>query len=233
LALKVLTYNIRHGKGLDGIISLDRVGGAISDACADLVALQEVDGYSPRTGFRSQAASLGKRLGMRHYFGATIKTAGVPVFGNAILSRLPVRGCNNRNLSGKGEPRGLAEVVALVNGAEFSFFTTHLGLSVEARGEQVAGIVEVLGATTRPFILTGDFNCLPEAEELAPLWMFARDAAAEKPAPQSTYPAHEPRVRIDYILVSPHWTVQEVAVLKSDASDHLPVLADIAPGTVS
>jgi endonuclease/exonuclease/phosphatase family metal-dependent hydrolase len=227
LTLKVLTYNIRHGKGLDGRVSLERVAGVIAGAGADLVALQEVDGYSPRTGFRSQAASLGRRLGMEYFFGATIKKAGVPVFGNAILSKLQVSERNSWDLPGKGEPRGLIEAVSVIDGVQFSFFTTHLGLSIEARTSQVGKITELLGGTPRPFILAGDFNCLPDAEELAPLWAFVRDTAAGGARPLFTYPAHEPRVRIDFILVSPQWTLREVGVLKCDASDHLPVFAAV------
>jgi len=226
LPLKVLTYNIRHGKGLDGRISLERVAGVIADAGADLVALQEVDGHSPRSGFRNQAVTLGRRLGMKPFFGATIKAVGVPVYGNAILSRLPVRECNNWDLPGKGEPRGLKEVVAAADGAQFSFLTTHLGLSIEARRVQIAKIIEVLSGTPRPFILTGDFNCLPDAAELVPLSVLARDAAAEGAEPLFTYPADEPRARIDFVFLSPHWTLREVGVLeKSAASDHLPVFA--------
>ena len=227
MQVRVLTYNIRHGKGLDGRISLGRTAGVITAASADLVALQEVDGYSLRSRFRNQAVVLGRSLGMKPSFGTTIKIAGLPVYGNAILSRLPVRRVSRWILPGKGERRGLIGITADVEGAEISFLTTHLGLSVEARREQVGKIIEVLRAGRQPFILTGDFNCTPEADELAPLFALCRDAAAGLVQP--TYPADSPRERIDYILVSSHWTVREVKEIKSKASDHLPVLAVLEP----
>ncbi|MEW6183013.1 MAG: endonuclease/exonuclease/phosphatase family protein [Bacillota bacterium] len=223
--LKVLTYNIRHGKGLDDKVSLGRVAAVIAASGADLAALQEVDGYTPRSGFRCQAVTLGRRLKMRSFYGATLKAAGLPVFGNAILSGLPVRGFKRWVLPGKGEQRGLTEVTIADAGTQWSFLTTHLGLSVEARVMQVGMITEVLDGISRPFILTGDFNCLHDAEELAPLYTRLRDAALEADRTFATFPAGKPEERIDFVFVSPHWVVHGVKRIDSEASDHLPVLA--------
>lgn len=229
--LKVLTYNIRHGKGLDDKVSLGRVAAVIAASGADVVALQEVDGYSPRSGFRCQAVTLGRRLKMRPFFGATLKAAGLPLFGNAVLTGLPVRGFKRWVLPGKGEQRGLIEVTVVDSGAKWSFLTTHLGLSIEARSMQVGKIIEVLNEITHPFILTGDFNCLQDADELAPLYARVRDAALEIDRTFATFPAGKPEERIDFVFVSPHWVVREVKRIDSEASDHLPVLALLEPVT--
>ena len=41
--LRVLTYNIQHGAGADGIVDLERQAEVIQRLKPDLVALQEVD----------------------------------------------------------------------------------------------------------------------------------------------------------------------------------------------
>lgn len=64
-ALRVLTYNIHHGEGTDGVLDLERIAGVIKGASPDLVALQEVDVGAERTGGVDQAGELGRLTGMQ------------------------------------------------------------------------------------------------------------------------------------------------------------------------
>ena len=66
--LKVMSYSIRHGKGLDGKASLSRIAEVITKAQPDIVALQGVDRFMPRSGFRDQLKRLAKLLGMHACF---------------------------------------------------------------------------------------------------------------------------------------------------------------------
>ncbi|MEW5762325.1 MAG: endonuclease/exonuclease/phosphatase family protein [Bacillota bacterium] len=225
MLLRVLTYNIRHGEGLDGRVALGRIAAVLAACDADLVALQEVDVFRPRSGFRHQARALAWVLGTQYVFGPTLVGAWAPFFGNAVLSKLPVLGAHRYRLPGKGEPRGLLRVTVDAGAGPVDFLATHLGLSTEARRAQVKRIAGVLGEINKPFVLAGDFNCRPGAAELAPLLPLATDVAAAAGATEPTFPAGEPEARIDYILVSRHWEVHEAKTIGSEASDHLPVLA--------
>ena len=69
--VRVLTYNIRHARGMDGTVSLARIGGVIRDSGGGLVALQEVDRCRLRSGLKHQAQRLGRELKMRAAFGPT------------------------------------------------------------------------------------------------------------------------------------------------------------------
>lgn len=229
LPLRVLTYNIRHCKGLDGKVSLPRVAAVIRSSGADLVALQEVDAFSCRSGFQRQATALGRRLNMWGVYSPTRTILKLAQFGNAILGKWNLAETFQHKLPGRGEARGLLGVTVTGDGMKVNFITTHLGLRAESRREQVGRIVDVLRETTIPFILCGDFNCPPGAGELTPLYSLARDAAAVLGADAQTFPAGRPGARIDYVFVSPHWSVLSVEVLESDASDHLPVLAELEP----
>jgi endonuclease/exonuclease/phosphatase family metal-dependent hydrolase len=94
MKLRVMSYNIRWGLGTDGRYSLERVAEVIREAGADLVGLQEIERGSPRSRFRDQPALLGRMLEMEVAFGANLRLGGWR-FGNALLSRFPLRRFRN------------------------------------------------------------------------------------------------------------------------------------------
>ena len=104
--LRVLTYNIHHGEGLDGRLDLARTAAIVSGADPDLVALQEVDRGTRRTGGQDQVAELERLTGMHAVFGKAMDYQG-GAYGVAVLSRSPIRRISNRRLPGSPdrEPR--------------------------------------------------------------------------------------------------------------------------------
>ena len=68
LQLRVLSYNIHHGAGIDGKLDLPRIAGVITAVNPDLVALQEVDRKTRRTKQQDQPAMLAKLTGMKILF---------------------------------------------------------------------------------------------------------------------------------------------------------------------
>src|SRR5688572_23492710 len=88
--ITVLTYNIHHGEGSDGKIDLERIARIITAKKADLVALQEVDKGTKRSGGVDQAKELGRLTGMNYVFGRAIDHQGGE-YGQAILSRWPIK----------------------------------------------------------------------------------------------------------------------------------------------
>jgi endonuclease/exonuclease/phosphatase family metal-dependent hydrolase len=248
--VRALTFNIRHGVGLDGVHDLDRVARAIEGAAADLVALQEVDRHlSPRSGYLDQAEWLARRLDMDMAYGPVVDLgppsspatpteapAGGPdgarrQYGIALLSRAPLRDPRNLLLTRPrgGEQRGLLGAVAAVDGRAVRVFCTHLQhRSRTERLAQAAQIAESLVGGRGPVVLMGDLNARPGDPEIAPLtevlddaWAVAGDGAG------FTFDAATPHARIDYILTSADLAARSAAVLQTDASDHLPVVADL------
>lgn len=67
-ALRVVSYNIRHGAGMDGRVDLARTAAVLRALSPDLVALQEVDERVKRSGGVDQAQQLGEALGMQARF---------------------------------------------------------------------------------------------------------------------------------------------------------------------
>ena len=238
--MRALTFNIRHGVGLDGVHDLERVARLIEGAEADLAALQEVDRHlSPRSGYLDQAAWLAGRLDMDMAYGAVVDLGPAESgpdgarrqYGIALLSRAPLRKARNLLLTRPrgGEQRGLLGAVVDVDGRAVRVFCTHLQhRSRTERLAQATQIAESLAAGAGPIVMMGDLNARPGDPEIAPLtellddaWVVAGDGAG------FTFDAATPHTRIDYILTSEDLVARSAAVLPTDASDHLAVVAEL------
>jgi endonuclease/exonuclease/phosphatase family metal-dependent hydrolase len=231
--IRVLTYNIHHGEGLDGVTDLDRIAQVIRRTEADLVALQEVDRGVERTDRIDQPAQLAELTGMRVVFEKNIDLQGGQ-YGNAVLSRFPITYHRNHRLPrlASNEQRGLLEVHVTIDGQRVIFFATHLDHQPDD-GERLA-CVAVLQRLARqcsddPVIVAGDLNAVPDSRVLHEVTTFLRDAFdAVGGEAEFTFPSGEPNRRIDYILYNHHPTLRCVdcrVIPQPVASDHRPVLA--------
>jgi endonuclease/exonuclease/phosphatase family metal-dependent hydrolase len=230
--LRVLTYNIHHGEGTDGKLDLARIAKVISGEKPDLVALQEVDVNTTRTGGVDQAAELARLTGMHVVFGKAIDYQG-GAYGNAVLSRFPITSHAVHPLPAKegSEKRcGLAAVVRpWQGGPALTFVSTHLDhLRDESDRLAQADALQqaLLKDTEQATILAGDLNAVPGSETIKRFTGKWVDTGAEANAP--TVPAARPNRRIDYVLLRPAavWRAVETKVLEeSVASDHRAVLA--------
>ncbi|MDQ3678617.1 MAG: endonuclease/exonuclease/phosphatase family protein [Actinomycetota bacterium] len=238
-ALTVMSYNIRQGRDVDGVLDLDRTAAVIRAQKPDLVALQEVGRHwSADSDFGDQAAELEGLLGMQSVFGANLDRdppePGAPrrQYGTAILSAWPLRGSESILLpraSTDNEQRGLLVLDIDLEGAPFRVHNTHLGVGADDRRLQVEAILAEADKAALPHVLLGDFNARPTAPELTPL--FERFSDAWNVAGEGdgfTFPASEPKARIDYVLVSPQLRVSGVRVPALPGSDHLPLVAELA-----
>jgi len=248
--LRVLTYNIHHGEGLDGKFDLPRIANIIKSAAPDIVALQEVDQRTARASGVDQPAELARLTGMQVVFGRNIDYQGGG-YGTAVLTSLPVKAHASVKLrphyegtAEHPEQRGV-QVVELGAAGEpgLVFLCTHLDYRPDDRERMAsAETINKLAAKYggRLMILAGDLNAEPHSHvmrEFAKHWKIAgakkHAADAETQAVEGsegllTYPAGEPVKWIDYVLVRPaeRWQVVEVRMLEERvASDHRPLLA--------
>lgn len=230
--LRVLTYNIHHGEGLDGKVDLARIAGVISASGADVVALQEVDQKTKRTGGVDQAAEIARLAGLQVAYGKAMDYQG-GAYGQALLSRWPLGEVSVHPLpnSGKVEPRiAVAATVRPPGRAAFRFIGTHLDATRDdtARWQQAERLGELFGKDGVPTIFGGDFNSRPDTRAMKALLETFADASAATPA--FTIPAKKPTGRIDYVLLRPAgaWqVVSSTVVPDAVASDHRPVLVEL------
>ncbi len=169
--LRVLCYNIHHANppSRPNFIDLEAIAKVIREQGPDVVALQEVDVHTIRSGKTSnQAAELAKLSGMPYYFFAKAIDYEGGEYGVAILSKFPMEDMKNRPLptadGSGGEHRTLATaVVTLPQGKKIVFACTHLDAQKGDTNRllQINKITEILQQEKLPVVIAGDFNANP------------------------------------------------------------------------
>ena len=229
---RVMTYNIHHAEGMDGKVDLERIADVIRRELPDMVALQEVDQNTVRTGKTDFPAELARMLNMHVVFGDNIGFQGGK-YGNAILSLHPIIDWKNRHLEqlGSGEQRGTLQAVIEIRETKILLVNTHLDHRPSDRERlhsfgQFKGMIKM--HKNLPVIFCGDFNDTPDS----PLYQGMRGwlADAWKSAGTGngfTISSTQPKRRIDYIWHSRRNLIaHKIRVPKTTASDHLPVVAE-------
>lgn len=231
--LRVMTYNIHVGIGMDKKMDLKRIADVINHEHPDLVGLQEVDRGVERTQRVDQIAEIAKLTRMEYAFAYNLHYQGGQ-YGVAILSRFPIMTIDHRRYGNtrEKERRGMIRVEVDANGRTINFVTTHLDyLYEDGRVFEAEQLLQALAGIKGPLIVVGDFNDLPGAEAYKIMTAQFRDAWIESHAKGEglSYPADKPAKRIDYIFyrASDPVRARQSWTINTLASDHLPVVADL------
>lgn len=225
--LRIVSYNIRHGEGMDRKIDLKRIADVIARENPDLVALQEVDKNCQRSGSRDVAKELGVLLGMDHRFGKSMDFQDGE-YGNAVLSRLEILDCRHYPIREGGEPRCALEVKVQVKGssAPVSFISIHTDPHEEnVRVKQIQTLLDTLRSVSNPIILAGDFNAERTDKSLKDFetsdWQILGKNG------KKTFPSPDPEFEIDYFIIRgfPRTNSQHDVIDERMASDHRPISA--------
>lgn len=225
--LRVLTWNIHHGEGVDGKLDLARIGAVIRNARPDVVALQEVDVRTERLKGRDTVRELERLTGMRGVFGASMAFQGGG-YGNAVLVNGSVLGSRVFPIGASEgmEPRSLlmVEMRPYRCSQDLAFFSTHFDHKSEEDRMAGAGMANL--PISLPAILAGDLNAPPD--DLVVGTLMQQWTSATRGDGFATIPVEAPKRQIDYVLYRPakRWTVVETKVLdEAVASDHRALLA--------
>src|SRR5690349_18697122 len=89
--LRVMSYNIHVGVGMDKKLDLQRIADVINRERPDLVGLQEVDRGVKRTEGKEEIAELAALTHMEYAFAPNLDFQGGK-YGVAFLSRFPLEG---------------------------------------------------------------------------------------------------------------------------------------------
>ncbi|GKX54471.1 hypothetical protein SOASR030_05830 [Leminorella grimontii] len=245
--MTVATYNMAAGR----VSNLTQVAQAIKSLNVDLIALNEVDVNTQRSGKVDQLGELAKMTGMHGAFGRAIDFEGGQ-YGVAILSRYPIEKQQVFPLpSGDTEQRVLLIVQVKKPGLDepVLFMTTHLDWQADPmlRQQQIREIQNIVSGSTdssfseiasRIKILAGDFNDVSGSaviNELQNQWT----PVLQKDKDMRSWPAANPAFDLDHIFTfrGQRWSVESLVVPNQKAqwqgvdwpatSDHVPVVAKL------
>lgn len=235
--LRVTTYNIHSGEGLDGRLDLKRIARVISKLKSDVVLLQEVDKGCRRSAEEDQLAELQKHTGFEYsaFFPVTKMNGGE--YGIAVLSSLPlstVKSENFQSILGR-EPRGAQWLRLSLTEGSVDLLNTHLGLRPRERNRQVKELLGENWMGSREWnlkrcVFAGDLNALPGAP-------VHRLLSKDMHETQHLYGIKR-KIKtwrrlsaLDYVYASKETKVSRVYVPKNSlaakASDHLPLTVDL------
>ncbi|WP_066365072.1 endonuclease/exonuclease/phosphatase family protein [Herbidospora mongoliensis] len=219
----LIAYNIRMGFGTSGTLDLDDIADWAASRKPDVVLLSEVDRGWFLNGGHDDLDRIATRLGMHYRFAP----AADELWGDAVLTNLPVRGAQSMPLVTEGYPTGAQAqtVVVEVGGRQVGIVNTHL----QEPELQSAALRSV---TPRPpALLAGDLNLTPDDPAFQRL---LTDIGLTDPLKNfgdpPTSPADGPVKRIDHILLTEGLTAVSAEVPKVPFSDHLPVVMRIRVG---
>lgn len=239
--LRVITYNIHKGLSpLGRQLVIGRLREALRHSGADVVFLQEVQGFHQRHALRWPRYPQGQHhfLAAGHWQAVYGKNA---VYrhghhGNALLSRWPILAHHNHDISAfRFEQRGLLHVILQWHQRPIHALCVHLCLFNQGRQRQLGQLCDYVAThvpADAPLIIAGDFNDWQHrAHDLLarPLTLVDSFVACHGKVARS-FPARWPVLPLDRVYVR-GWRVKQAQVLSqmpwAELSDHAPLWVEL------
>jgi len=240
MKLRLVTYNIHKGiGGVDRRYRIERIAAVLGAIDAEVCLLQEVDEGARRSRFERQVDVLGDALGYAHRAFWPNHRLKVGHYGNALLSRIPLRGAQNLSLTlplhkSRSALHARLEIPQLPHG--LWLFNCHLGLAEAERRQQLRRVVHAIehrrgsggGRRDESVVVMGDLNDVwgqlgPKVLEPAGFRGVAK--------PPLTFPAFRPVRPLDRVFVRGRVAIEHCFRFAHDvarqASDHLPLVVDL------
>ena len=233
--IRVMSYNIHHGRGTDDKVDLNRIADLINHWSPDLVALQEVDNMTSRTDFMNETDTLASRTKMFSMFGKNIDVFGGE-YGNAVLSKYPIIHSENRKLPNlyNSEQRGILAVWVQLKDKDnvTVFISTHFDHR-EKNIERLKSIEKIKfwidrGDFGDDFIIAGDLNDTHSSNVILTINSFCD--GSDQSDNYKTYPSINPSKQLDYIYACKKgkYIIDSYHVIEAPIfSDHLPIICDL------
>ncbi|MBR2296367.1 MAG: endonuclease/exonuclease/phosphatase family protein [Clostridia bacterium] len=228
--MKIMSFNTQHCLNfLEQKVDYDIMARAIEDVGADIVGLNEM--YDEGSAFGAQTQKLSEKCSLKnHYFAKACELDNEGTYGNGFLSRYKIVEARTilipdpepRAYNGYYETRCILKA-RLENG--YTVLVVHFGLNPDEQKNAVKTILEHL--ENEKCILMGDFNITPDNPLLAPIKERMRDTSIGFCENKPSFPSDKPKIKIDYIFVSPDIEVVSADIPKIIASDHRPHIAEI------
>ncbi|MEX1033409.1 MAG: endonuclease/exonuclease/phosphatase family protein [Cellvibrionaceae bacterium] len=228
MTLRLVTYNIHGGRGIDGIQNYQRIGRFLASRKVDIALLQEMDTRPRRRETEQDIVDL-CQAHFSHLIPSPAVYSAHGWYGNALLTRFPVVFSQTIDVSQFGrQPRNIQEVILNTPEGQLHVLNTHKGLRRIERREQIKKLgMHLQQPTVIPVVVGGDFN---EWQLFSPYLHRLNEVLTPHPV-GPTFPTRWPLLRLDRFWSRPGNLVQSARVLKTPEtrlySDHYPIELNI------
>ena len=189
--LKLMSYNIKNANGMDNVCNFQRIANVINNTSPDVVAIQEDDSMTNRSGQKYVLGEIAEGTQMHGYFAPAIDYDGGKYGIGLLTNQVPLR-LQSLPLPGREEARTLI----LAEFADYIYCCTHMSLTEEDRMKSLELVKAFTSSSTKPLFLAGDMNAEPESGFIKEL---QKDFQILSNPKQQTFPAPDPKETIDYI----------------------------------
>ena len=222
--LKLMSYNIKNANGMDNVCNFQRIANVINNTSPDVVAIQEVDSMTNRSGQKYVLGEIAERTQMHGYFAPAIDYDGGKYGIGLLTKQVPLR-LQTLPLPGREEARTLI----LAEFADYIYCCTHMSLTEEDRMKSLELVKAFTSSSTKPLFLAGDMNAEPESGFIKKL---QKDFQILSNPKQHTFPAPDPKETIDYIATLKQHAkgfagISAKVINEPMASDHRPILVEL------
>ncbi len=228
MTVRLLSYNIHSGWGLDRKHDYQRLNRLLEEHKIDIALLQEVDTRPPNRPTEKDVADLcGDRF--PHFVAGPTVEEEAGWYGNAVLSRFPVLGHETVDISMPGrEPRNIMEVLIDTHQGILRVLNTHKGLNHGERKRQLEKLhVLIDRESDLPLFVSGDINEWHTSSRA----MRELNSSLHSEKVGATFPTWFPLFHLDRIWCRPDAIIKQACVLKNAKtrffSDHYPVLVEL------
>ena len=187
----------------------------------DMVALQEADSGSLRSGFINQSRYLATQAAMPFWCHQSNRKVGTVAYaGNGFLSRYEPDVVEEFRLPGAIPGRGSLVIQFGKNPSALAVAVVHLALGKRARKQQLGFLSEQLERHAN-LIVMGDLNAQIDGRDVQDFC--TRLGLSAPTADLPTYPSWQPQRAIDHILISDQLRGSAARVVEVNYSDHCPI----------
>lgn len=240
MQVSVLQWNISYQEDICNVVTLLR------QYKPDIICLQELTLNYEHQQFIDTPAWVAKELGYNYVCKDYPMVRDIRG-ANGIFTRFPI--CSSRFVwtatpNGAGddsdEHRVYIEADLTVEGSRLTVGTTHMHYTHRLRStsykrQETDRLMTELNKHDKNFVFTGDLNATPHSYTVKQITKHLKNAGPDfsqktwttKPFSYNGFKENTLNWRLDYVLVSRNLKSVESRVIRTEYSDHLPILATL------
>ncbi len=223
------------------------IAGFLKKTNPDIACLQELTIDNPKQHVQNTVEYIAKELGYNYANEIITFEDDRLKLSNAIYSRFPISSKHNAWINEPtgtnhydDEYRAYVEATLDVNGHELTVATVHMSYTnafkvTDRKLKETDRLLEQIKDFKKNFVITGDFNAEPDSEVIKRVSQYLVNAGPDKsqkswttkPFSYDGFEANTLDWRLDYIFVTPDIKINSAEILKTEYSDHLPILATL------